>query len=300
MKHLFITFLAGSGLAFGQSPVTYIEYGPVSGPAQEAHQTAVTEALKALLEKAEKQLSALDDLTATTKRNQGDYTGGNSDSVMNAKAALDLPPLSVLTTESLMAERNGATGDVLFEDSANGVFNGIGRQYEGRDSKGMLTGDMEDRDPTRYEEEAQRLAGISDFYRVRDESLNRQTALELARQQAHIDLLKTADAVETQRLTALIASINADLVAIRADVANASHEADMYEKAKAVQAAAQAKAKTEGTSTDPTTIRSRGEEARKQLQDMIAKLQAAAQQRADAKAAAKAAREAANTVPPVE
>lgn len=107
---------------------------------------------------------------------------------------------------------------------------------------------------------------------MREEALDKQKALEAARLQAHIDLLKTEDEVETRRLTAQIATLDAELIAIRQDVANANHELEVHEKAITLQTIADAKAGQEDSGRDPASMRQNAEAMQDKVKQVIDKM----------------------------
>lgn len=234
--------------------------------------TAIKSTLDQLLAKAQSQL---DDLDKQLQR-MGDYTAKSpgAESV-NASIQGNLATVNKTTSE-LVAARSGVTGKDVFNDSADGVFKGIGDKYTTTETgaDGKKTTVTKDRDQSNYTFEAKRLYDISEFYRVRDEAIAKQQALEAARLDAHLKLLKSQDEVETQRLTSLISTIDAELIAVRADVANASHELEIHEKAVVLQQTVDAKAKMEsigqgvGTQSGVDAMTS---QVKKAIDDMKAK-----------------------------
>lgn len=257
--------------ARAQEPVTFIEYGPQALQMHTQNNADIQAALNKLLEKSEKQLDALDSLVKW----HGDFSAANKASVESAKDAILANTLTTTkSTQQLMQERASVTGKELFEDSPDGVFKGIGNTFEKKekDADGNEITVTTDRDPEKYKAEAQKLQDIKEFYRVREEALDKQKALEAARLQAHIDLLKTEDEVETRRLTAQIATLDAELIAIRQDVANANHELEVHEKAVNLQTIADAKAGQEDSGRDPTSMRQKAEAMQDKVKQVIDKM----------------------------
>lgn len=268
MKTLIALFSAmcGIGVVSAQTPI--VELDPV-GPSKAAldainTNTAGTKnALDELLKKADTQIGKLDDQL----KRIGTYGPDGRPSLISAQGAMQTDPKNPInkTNAQLATERAAASGKDVFTSSADGTFTGIGAKYQGivRDAKGKVVmegGKMKtearDRDETKYTEEGKQLNDINEFYRVRDQVNKRQTELEAARAQALADLLKTEDQAETQRLSTLIGSIDAELIAVRQDIANKTHELEVHEKEVALQKLVDSKAKSEEMSRTkaPTTV----------------------------------------------
>ncbi|MCB1226024.1 MAG: hypothetical protein KDK99_09470 [Verrucomicrobiales bacterium] len=281
MKTLLFVLAATATTALAQQPVTMIEYGPQALQMHRQSNADIQAALNQLLEKSEAQLDSLNTLV----QRQGDYLAANRDSVTRAQDAILSNTLTTTkTTAELMAERANASGSDLFQDSANGVFKGIGATYEKKvtDAAGNTTTETANRSAESYTEEAMRLKDITEFYRVRDASLEKQKALELARMEAHIALISTEDQVETQRLTAQISTIDAELIAVRQDVANATHELEVHEKAIQVQSIADAKAQMENLGRDSGSMMQNVEAMQQRVQEAVDAMRAGAEERAAA------------------
>lgn len=233
----------------GRAQTQIIEYAP--GSVALSNSNAMTQsaadiksALDQLLAKAQSQLDDLDKQLQRT----GDYLAANRASVTDANTAIqNNTTTTTKTTAVLVSERAKADGKDVFNDSADGVFKGIGDTYTTTEKQpdGTKKTVTKNRDGSNYTYEAKRLYDISEFYRVRDDAIAKQQALEAARLEAHLSLLNSQDEVETQRLTAQISTIDAELIAVRADVANASHELEIHEKAVVLQQTVDAKAKME-------------------------------------------------------
>jgi len=241
--------LSVGGYCLGQSP-TIVEYGPTTSGKMETNHTEIKTALNELLTKATKQLEALDKQLQRT----GDYmaTVRADSGILEAQDAMaENGVTSVKTNAELATIREAAKGDDVFNPDSDeaGVFKSISTTYQfntgEKDKDGNFIYETRNRDGKEYTNEGKKLADLKEFYRVRDEAITKQKNLEDARIEAHTALLETEDAVETQRLSSLISSIDAELIAVRQDVANASHELEMHEKAIQLQQVVDAKSKQE-------------------------------------------------------
>lgn len=144
---LAMTLLAAAVCATqAQQPVTFIEYGPEALQMHTQSNADVQAALNKLLEKSEKQLTALDALVKW----HGDFSAANKASVESAKDAILANTLTTTkSTQQLMQERAAVTGEEVFEDSPDGVFKGIGNTFEKKqkDADGNEVTVTTDRDP---------------------------------------------------------------------------------------------------------------------------------------------------------
>ena len=268
LSALFLTAQA----SFGQA--TVIEFGPNA----KTEVTSIRTSLENLLKKADDQLKKLDDQLGRVDeqlKRTGDYTADNRASVISAQSAMDAASQmgeGAKTNAQLAADRAKIEGKDVFDTSKDidGVFTAVSKTYTGKvrndkgewvDKKGM------ERDPELYEFESKILGNLREFYRVRDEAINKQKALETARNEALQDLLVTEDEVETTRLSTLISSIDAELIAVRQDVANASDEVAMHEKGIQLQASVESKSKQENTGRKSTSV----EDMTKMINDMLEK-----------------------------
>lgn len=231
-----------------QQPLTYIDSSLDTTGA--TRHTEIQASLEKLFEKATNQLARLEDQLKRT----GDYLATEErDSVLNAQTAMEDFGTSVSTVKTnaeLAAERAAARGEDVFDSSKSiaGVFEAVSPTYTKKtmNADGTTTvSEPIERDAADYTDEAKRLKELSFYYNTRDAVIQRQRALESARLTAHQDLLTTEDSVETQRLTTLISSIDAELIAIRQDIANANHELEVFEKASVLQKTVEAKTKRE-------------------------------------------------------
>lgn len=233
---------------FAQQALTYID-SSLDTTGSTRH-TEIKAALDKLVEKATDQLARLEDQLKRT----GDYLAEeNRASVLAAQEAVTNYGVStntVKTNAELAALRAGAKGEDVFDatKSIAGVFEAVSPTYTKKttNADGTVTESAPiERVAADYDDEAKRLQELNLYYQTRDAVIQRQRALEAARLKAHQDLLKTTDSVETQRLTALISSIDSELIAIRQDIANANHELEVFEKASILQQTVEAKTKRE-------------------------------------------------------
>lgn len=292
MKTLIALLFATSGICVVSAQTPIVELDPV-GPSKAAldainNNTADTKlALDELLKKADTQINKLDEQL----KRIGTYGPDGRPSLTAAMGGLQSDPSKPINKSNtqLADDRAAASGKDVFTSSADGTFKGIGAKYQGivRDAKGKVVmegGKMKteerDRDEKKYTEEGKQLNDINEFYRVRDAVNKRQTELEAARAQALADLLKTEDQAETQRLSTLIGSIDAELIAVRQDIANKTHELEVHEKEAALQKLVDSKAKSEEMS------RTKAPSTPETIQALTDKLAAEGAARAAAKKAA--------------
>ncbi|MDB6140478.1 MAG: hypothetical protein JWO94_3550 [Verrucomicrobiaceae bacterium] len=288
MKTLTVLSIVLFSAAFSQAqqPVTVIEYAPgstamTSSQAIQTNTADIKAALDQLLNKAQQQLTDLDKQLQRT----GDYLAANRQSVTGASNAIQQNGTTpTKTTSQLVSERSATAGSDVYNDSADGVFKGIGKTYVSaveKDADGNPV--TKQRDAANYTSEAKKLYDIGEFYRTRDSALTKQQALEAARLQAHLDLLQTQDSVETQRLTAQISTIDAELIAVRQDVTNASDELAIHEKAITLQEAADAKAKMETYGQGAGSMTQKASDTAAKVQQMVQNMKDQAKQNADSK-----------------
>ena len=230
-----------------------------------------------LLKQAQKQTDALN----LQLQRMGDYKNqpasvGTAQGAMGSTQSKIVGDLSsannyitLKSNQELATERAAVEGNAVFKDSDDGTFKGIGdtktvKVRETREvlgSDGKPTGKSEtvmvektvNRDASLYEQEAKKQFDLMEFYKTRDDALAKQKQLEAARLRALQDQAVAQDAVETQRLATLISTIDAELITCRQDVANASQEVLMHEKALALQQQLDLKAKNERPDRKPTT-----------------------------------------------
>lgn len=207
--------------------------------------TELKNVLNNLLTEAKNQVQRLDDQLART----GDYAAANYEGVTSAMTAVEAtvdPSKSTLlkTSAELGAIRNNVTGAEVFTEAVEGVFTPIGAKFTAKD------GTEKDRSAATYKPEALALTNIKEYERIRNAAILRQQELSAARIQAHMDLLEAPDEVATQRLTALIGTLDADLIAVGQDIANASTDLQNQDRANALQSSVDAKARSEETSIE--------------------------------------------------
>lgn len=259
----------GTAWSSGQQPLTYIDSSLDTTGA--TRHTEIKTALDELLKKAESQLQKLDDQLTRT----GDYLADNRASVTAAQAAMDAASQigeGAKTNAELAADRAKMDGKDVFDDTKDidGVFTAVSETYTGkvRNDKGeWVEQDNLKRDPALYKLEAKMLGDLREFYRIRDEAVTKQKALEQARNDALEDLLETEDEVETARLSTLISSIDSELIAVRQDVANASDEVAMHEKGMQLQTIVESKSKQEEMGRKGTSV----EDLTKMVNEMLEK-----------------------------
>lgn len=261
--------MLGSAASYGQQPLTYIDSSLDTTGA--TRHTEIKTALDELLKKAESQLQKLDDQLTRT----GDYLADNRASVTAAQTAMQEASQigeGAKTNAQLAADRAKMDGKDVFDGSKDidGVFTAVSETYTGkvRNDKGeWVEQDNLKRDPELYKLEAKMLGDLREFYRIRDEAVTKQKALEAARNDALEDLLATEDEVETARLSTLISSIDSELIAVRQDVANASDEVAMHEKGMQLQVIVESKSKQEEMGRKGTSV----EDITKMVNEMIEK-----------------------------
>lgn len=261
--------MLGSAASYGQQPLTYIDSSLDTTGA--TRHTEIKTALDELLKKAESQLQKLDDQLTRT----GDYLADNRASVTAAQTAMQEASQigeGAKTNAQLAADRAKMDGKDVFDGSKDidGVFTAVSETYTGkvRNDKGeWVEQDNLKRDPELYKLEAKMLGDLREFYRIRDEAVTKQKALEAARNDALEDLLETEDEVETARLSTLISSIDSELIAVRQDVANASDEVAMHEKGMQLQVIVESKSKQEEMGRKGTSV----EDITKMVNEMIEK-----------------------------
>ena len=261
LSALFLTAQA----SFGQA--TVIEFGPNA----KTDVTSIRTSLEDLLKRADEQLKKLDDQLTRT----GDYLADNRASVTAAQTAMQEASQigeGAKTNAQLAADRAKMDGKDVFDGSKDidGVFTAVSETYTGkvRNDKGeWVEQDNLKRDPELYKLEAKMLGDLREFYRIRDEAVTKQKALEAARNDALEDLLETEDEVETARLSTLISSIDSELIAVRQDVANASDEVAMHEKGMQLQTIVESKSKQEEMGRKGTSV----EDLTKMVNEMLEK-----------------------------
>lgn len=266
---VFSLLVLGTACSFGQQPLTYIDSSLDTTGA--TRHTEIKTALDELLKKAQSQLDKLDEQLTRT----GDYLADNRASVTSAQTAMDAASQigeGAKTNAQLAADRAKMDGKDVFDDTKDveGVFTAVSETYTGkvRNDKGeWVEQDNLKRDPALYKLEAKMLGDLREFYRVRDEAVTKQKALEAARNDALEDLLATEDEVETTRLSTLISSIDSELIAVRQDVANASDEVAMHEKGMQLQVIVESKSKQEEMGRKGTSV----EDLTKMVDEMLEK-----------------------------
>jgi hypothetical protein len=264
--------MLGTAASYGQQPLTYIDSSLDTTGA--TRHTEIKTALDELLKKAESQLQKLDDQLTRT----GDYLADNRASVTAAQTAMQEASQigeGAKTNAQLAADRAKMDGKDVFDGTKDidGVFTAVSETYTGkvRNDKGeWVEQDNLKRDPELYKLEAKMLGDLREFYRIRDEAVTKQKALEAARNDALEDLLETEDEVETARLSTLISSIDSELIAVRQDVANASDEVAMHEKGMQLQTIVESKSKQEEMGRKGTSAA----DIEKMVKDMLDKSKA--------------------------
>jgi len=244
---LFTFLLLGTALVRAQAsvPIDQQILTEIMGFRGEMNGTELRNLLQQQLDKATQQIDRLDKQLART----GDYAATNIPGVSNAQAALinaASPDQStkLRTAAVLGAERDAITGEEVFTGDVAGVFKSIGATYTTKD------GVVKNRDAATYKSDAKSVSNLKEFYRIRDTAVQKQTDLENARISAFDELLSAPDEVATQRLTAIISTLDAELIAVRQDIANASADLQAQERAASLQASVDAKAKNEATAAD--------------------------------------------------
>jgi hypothetical protein len=244
-----LTLALTAAICRGQEPAPVIVFDPQLSSLTTANHAETKAALDQLLQKADQQLKDLDEQL----KRMGDYTKVNN---LKGTAAISKdisnsldPNLGLKSTADLVREKDAITGAEVFTDSASGMIKGVGAtaQKTVRNAQGQLVNQTVNRDPNKFKEEARTISQIDDYYRVRDEALARQAALEQALLETHQQLDAAEDDASVQKLSALTATLNAKLIASRLDVANANNDVAVFEKANQAQMMIDAKAKGEAT-----------------------------------------------------
>lgn len=265
------------GAGYCQTPVVELDPVGASKAALDninSNTASVKQALDELLDRANKQLTELE----KQSKAMGNYLAANSASVEKARTDIQANKDTLKTNSQMVSERSALTGAEVFNDNADGSFKGIGTTVKTKavdKDTGKIVEVTKERDKTLYTGESQKLYDIDEVNRVFDETLAEQKRLEAARLEAQIALLQTQDAVETQRLAVQIGSLDAQLIAIRQDVANQNVMREAHKDQIQLQEIVNAKAKGEasgsGAGRTQSDITAMQDKVKKLIDEMRAK-----------------------------
>lgn len=259
----FLSFTAAAAVA--QSPYDELIYGELQTFRSEngLNHTELRNLINNLLTQAQNQVQRLD----TQLTRMGAYTSDNIAGVTNAQTALttstDADHKTMLRpVADLAAARDALTGKEVFTKEIDGVFKPIGETYKDKDGNDVQ------RDETKYKAESLALSNLEEYYRIREAGVLNVDDLIAARAQAFEDLLSATDEMSTHRLSALIGAMNTDLLTSRLDIGNANAELTNQDRAAALQASVDAKARNEGV----TANRANSRMTQAQIQEALSKL----------------------------
>ncbi|MEN3940313.1 hypothetical protein WJU23_03390 [Prosthecobacter sp. SYSU 5D2] len=241
------SFLAAAAAA-AQSGGTVVTSAPSIEAAINTSSTDLNATLTQLLNEAERQTEKLQ----TSLDRMGDPAAVNLASVQLIKQDI-LDSATLLKTEDQQRMMmTGLTGAEVFTDDAFGLMEPIGATVTKDD------GTEVERDPEKYRMEAAVMAQIKEFKRVREEALQRKTALTTELGEVIQDLEDAQDLASIQKLNAMITLLRGQIDEINQSILIAQADAEMTQKELVGQAQIMTKAKSEAAmlnrpAPDPAT-----------------------------------------------